>query len=189
MILALRQMIEQIKQQNSEFSTESKALLLRLDNLPSSIENTALVNNERIKENVSSELRAFLKMLSDEQERYILALQNVQKALSDFEYETEQSNNTLKDDINTMISNRNLEVINAQERYINEINNVNEAIKNCESELEYKYKDFLSVLNKINASSLYEQNVQLKNEMNKKTGILMIISIVSVIVSIVGLFM
>lgn len=217
MVLALKQMIEQIKQQNSEFDMQSKALLSRLDTLPANIENTTIANNERIRSDVASELNKSLQAFSDEQGKYIISLQGVQKtiqefsdlsreqgksfreqtnemnenmnsALSDLNEKIQNTTNLLKQDIDVSVSERNKEVIVAQEKYIKEIDSVNVSMKKCEEALDSKYKDFLSVLEKMNISNIYEQNIQLKEELRKKTTILMIISAVSILIGVVGLF-
>lgn len=268
MVLALKQMIEQIKQQNSEFDMQSKSLLSRLDILPSNIENTIIANNERIRSDVASELNKSLQAFSDEQEKYIVSLQNVQKtiqeysvlakeqgnsfdektavmidkinsvvkqlseeisntnalleniihnavkeysevareqgesfreqtnlmneniksALSDLNGKIQNTTNLLKQDIDVSVLERNKEVIVAQEKYIKEIDSVNVSMKKCEEALDGKYKDFRSVLEKMNISNIYEQNIQLKEELRKKTTILMVISAVSILIGIVGLF-
>lgn len=268
MVLALKQMIEQIKQQNSEFDMQSKSLLSKLDILPSNIENTIIANNERIRSDVASELNKSLQAFSDEQEKYIVSLQNVQKtiqeysvlakeqgnsfdektavmidkinsvvkqlseeisntnalleniihnavkeysevareqgesfreqtnlmneniksALSDLNGKIQNTTNLLKQDIDVSVLERNKEVIVAQEKYIKEIDSVNVSMKKCEEALDGKYKDFLSVLEKMNISNIYEQNIQLKEELRKKTTILMVISAVSILIGIVGLF-
>lgn len=268
MVLALKQMIEQIKQQNSEFDMQSKALLSRLDTLPTNIENTTIANNERIKSDVASELNKSLQEFSEEQGKYIISLQGVQKtiqefsdlakeqgnsfdektaemtdkidsvvkklseeisntntsleniihkavqeysevareqgksfreqtnvmnenmnsALSDLNGKIQNTTNLLKQDIDVSVSERNKEVIVAQEKYIKEIDSVNVSMKKCEEALDSKYKDFLSVLEKMNISNIYEQNIQLKEEFRKKTTILMVISAVSILIGVVGLF-
>lgn len=268
MVLALKQMIEQIKQQNSEFDMQSKALLSRLDTLPTNIENTTIANNERIKSDVASELNKSLQEFSEEQGKYIISLQGVQKtiqefsdlakeqensfdektaemtdkidsvvkklseeisktntsleniihkavqeysevareqgksfreqtnvmnenmnsALSDLNGKIQNTTNLLKQDIDVSVSERNKEVIVTQEKYIKEIDSVNVSMKKCEEALDSKYKDFLSVLEKMNISNIYEQNIQLKEEFRKKTTILMVISVVSILIGVVGLF-
>ena len=217
MVLALKQMIEQIKQQNSEFDMQSKALLSRLDTLPANIENTTIANNERIRSDVASELNKSLQAFSDEQGKYIISLQGVQKtiqefsdlareqgksfrertntmnenmnsALSDLNEKIQDTTNLLKQDIDVSVSERNKEVIVAQEKYIKEIDGANVSMKKCEEALDSKYKDFLSVLEKMNISNIYEQNIQLKEELRKKTTILMVISAVSILIGVVGLF-
>lgn len=217
MVLALKQMIEQIKQQNSEFDMQSKALLSRLDTLPTNIENTTIANNERIKSDVASELNKSLQEFSEEQGKYIISLQGIQKtiqeysevareqgksfreqtnvmnenmnsALSDLNGKIQNTTNLLKKDIDVSVSERNKEVIVAQEKYIKEIDSLNVSMKKCEEALDSKYKDFLSVLEKMNISNIYEQNIQLKEELRKKTTILMVISAVSILIGVVGLF-
>ena len=268
MVLALKQMIEQIKQQNSEFDMQSKALLSRLDTLPANIENTTIANNERIRSDVASELNKSLQAFSEEQGKYIISLQGVQttiqefsdlakeqgnsfdektaemtdkidlvvkklseeisntntsleniihnavqeysevakeqgksfreqtnvmtenmnSALSDLNGKIQNTTNLLKQDIDVSVSERNKEVIVAQEKYIKEIDSVNVSMKKCEEALDSKYKDFMSVLEKMNISNIYEQNIQLKEEFRKKTTILMVISAVSILIGVVGLF-
>ena len=62
-------------------------------------------------------------------------------------------------------------------------------IKSCESQLTVKYSEFIDTLQKTNISNLYDQNKQLKDELNKRTTILMVISAISIIVGIVGIFL
>ena len=65
MILALKQMTEQIKSQSSEFDVQSKALISRMDNIPSSVEKIVTANNESIKSDVSVELEKSIKQLKN----------------------------------------------------------------------------------------------------------------------------
>ena len=158
-----------------------------------------------------------MQAFSDEQGKYIISLQGVQKtiqefsdlareqgksfreqtnemnenmnsALSDLNEKIQNTTNLLKQDIDVSVSERNKEVIVAQEKYIKEIDGANVSMKKCEEALDSKYKDFLSVLEKMNISNIYEQNIQLKEELRKKTTILMVISAVSILIGVVGLF-
>lgn len=114
--------------------------------------------------------------------------ENMNSALSDLNGKIQNTTNLLKKDIDVSVSERNKEVIVAQEKYIKEIDSLNVSMKKCEEALDSKYKDFLSVLEKMNISNIYEQNIQLKEELRKKTTILMVISAVSILIGVVGLF-
>ena len=69
------------------------------------------------------------------------------------------------------------------------MNETDGAIKECEGKLSAKYNEFIDTLDKMNLSNLYEQNVQLKNELNKRTTILMVISGVSLLLGVIGLIL
>ena len=84
MILALKQMTEQIKSQSSEFDVQSKALISRMDNIPSSVEKIVTANNESIKSDVSVELEKSIKQFAYEQSKYITTLQDTQKIVDEY---------------------------------------------------------------------------------------------------------
>ena len=288
--MLLKQMLEQIKQQNSEFGTQSSALISRVDNLPSTIENANISSNNRVKNDVAAEIDRALQSFANEQSRYLQGLEqtkqqvqsyieqsqsqektfsdktttiitkvdgipaaveaenqksnaqiksDVETALQKFEDEQtkylqaienmkqqiqelmDQSNaqgkafadgvasaiakfdesakrivddNTaanaaLKGDIDKLLAERNVAFAEEQNKYLASLQQTQSEIKNCESQLTAKYAEFIDTLQKMNISNLYDQNIQLKNELNKRTTILMIISAISVIVGIVGIIL
>ena len=141
MVTSLKQMLEQIKNQNESFEQKSSALISRIDALPTAIDNANSASNSRIKADVSNELGQAVQSFTNEQNRYLQGLEQTYKA-----------------------------------------------IKSAEGKLEVSYEGFLSTLEKTNIANLYEQNQQLKEALNKRTTILMVISAVSIVIGIVGLF-
>lgn len=218
MQMLLKQMLEQIKQQNSEFSAQSSALISRVDNLPSTIENVNISNNNRVKSDVAAEIDRALQSFASEQSGYLQGLEQTKqqilifvdqadaqgKALTEGVYsalvkfdevvkriidDNTKANEILKADIDRLLSKRNAEFADEQKKYVVSLQQTQNEIKSCESQLTAKYSEFIDTLQKINISNLYDQNIQLKNELNNRTTILMIISAISIIVGIVGIIL
>jgi len=99
------------------------------------------------------------------------------------------ANAALKTDIDKLLAERNAAFAEEQNKYLASLQQTQSEIKNCEGQLTAKYTEFIDTLQKMNISNLYDQNIQLKNELNKRTTILMIISAISIVVGIVGIFM
>lgn len=97
MVQALKQIVDQMKQQNSEFDMQSKALLARLDNLPASIENTELANNERIRTDVASEFTKAIKQFTELQNGYVTALQEMKQNISGYAVEAREQKEKLEE--------------------------------------------------------------------------------------------
>ena len=97
MVQALKQIVDQVKQQNSEFDMQSKALLARLDNLPASIENTELANNERIRTDVASEFTKAIKQFTELQNGYVTALQEMKQNVSGYAVEAREQKEKLEE--------------------------------------------------------------------------------------------
>lgn len=216
--MLLKQMLEQIKQQNSEFGTQSSALISRVDNLPSTIESANISSNNRVKNDVAAEIDRALQSFASEQSKYLQALEDIkqkiqtyadqagnqEKAFSDgvtavlakFDEtikriidENAKANDALNADIDKLLAERNAAFAEEQSKYISSLQQTQNEIKNCESQLSVKYSEFIDTLQKMNVSDLYNQNVQLQKELNKRTTILMVISAISIVVGIIGIFM
>lgn len=214
----LKQMLEQIKQQNSEFGTQSSVLISRVDNLPSTIENANISSNNRVKNDVAAEIDRALQSFANEQSRYLQALKGVEQKIQTFADQAEQqgkaytdgvasslakfdesakkivednarASDALKADIDKLLAERNAAFSEEQGKYIASLQQTQNEIKSCESQLSVKYSEFIDTLQKTNISNLYDQNKQLKDELNKRTTILMVISAISIIVGIVGIFL
>lgn len=97
MVQALKQIVDQMKQQNSGFDMQSKALLARMDNLPSSIENTELANNERIRNDVASEFTKAIKQFTELQNGYVTALQEMKQNISGYAVEAREQKEKLEE--------------------------------------------------------------------------------------------
>lgn len=291
--MLLKQMLEQIKQQSAEFSTQSSALISRVDNLPSTIENANISSNSRVKNDVASEidralqsfaneqskylqgleqtkqqvqsyieqsqsqektfsdktativskvddipaaveaenlksnaqiksdvetaLKEALQKFADEQARYLQDIENMKQqvqelmnqtnahakifadgvacALAKFDESAKRivddnsvANAALKDDIDKLLAERNAAFVEEQNKYLTSLQQTQSEIKNCKNQLTDKYAEFIDTLQKMNISNLYDQNIQLKNELNKRTTILMVISAISIIVGVLGFF-
>lgn len=229
LVQLLKLMLEEIKQQNSEFNTKSQALITKFDTLPSSIESANADSNEKIRNNVSVELDKSLKLFSEEQDKYVQNLgftkqqiQNyieqlqalektysektqtivskVESVIAAVEAENVKSNGIIKDEIlaakeearkefDSVLKLRNEEFSKIQLDYVNAMKDTQNEVKKCEEQLSQKYTEFSLSLEKMNISNLYEQNVQLRKELNSRTLILMVISGLSVVAAILGLFM
>ena len=216
--MLLKQMLEQIKQQNSEFGSQSSTLISRIDNLPSTIENANISSNNRVKNDVAAEIDRALQAFANEQSRYLQALKDVEQKIQTFADQAGQqekafadgvsatlakfdesakkivedntrANEALKADIDKLLAERNAAFSEEQGKYIASLQQTQSEIKNCESQLTAKYTEFIDTLQNTNISNLYDQNQQLKDELNKRTNILMIISAISVIVGIVGIIL
>ena len=209
--MLLKQMLEQIKQQNSEFGTQSSALISRVDNLPSTIENANISSNNRVKNDVAAEIDRALQSFANEQSRYLQALKGVEQKIQTFADQAEQQGKTyadgvasslakfdesakkivednarasdaLKADIDKLLAERNAAFSEEQGKYIASLQQTQNEIKSCEGQLTAKYSEFIDTLQKTNISNLYD-------ELNKRTTILMVISAISIIVGIVGIFL
>ena len=215
--MLLKQMLEQIKQQNSEFGTQSSALISRVDNLPSTIESANISSNNRVKNDVAAEIDRALQSFANEQAKYLQAIENMKQqvqelmnqstaqgkaftdgvasAIAKFDESAKRivddnssANAALKTDIDKLLAERNVAFAEEQNKYLASLQQTQSEIKNCESQLTAKYTEFIDTLQKLNISNLYDQNIQLKNELNKRTTILMISSAISIVVGIVGIF-
>ncbi len=74
LVTLLKQMLEQIKDQNKSFEQGAVALIKRMDALPEIIENENSASNAKIKADISNELAQFMQKYSDEQNQYSLQL-------------------------------------------------------------------------------------------------------------------
>lgn len=290
--MLLRQMLEQIKQQNSDFNSQATALISRVDNLPSTIDNVNISSNNRVKNDVAAEIDRALHTFSTEQSRYLQGMEHTKQQLQSYieqlqfqdktfsdkmiaivakvddmlsaiKAENTTSNAQVKADVAAELENslqkfaveqtkyletiasmkqqiqsyvqqsnaqektfsdcvtsaigkfdesvskiidentkantaqkaavdklleeRNTAFVAEQNKYILSLQQTQTDIKECDSKLTTKYSEFISTLENLNISNLYEQNVQLKNELNKRTTLLMIISAISIVVGIVGI--
>lgn len=218
MQMLLKQMLDQIKQQNSEFGTQSLELISRMDNLPSTIENANISSNNRVKNEVATEIDRAIQAVADEQAKYLQSMENMSQQMQDLMNQCKvqgkvyadgaisaiakfdesakrivddnsSANVVLKADIDKLLVERNIAFVEEQNKYLTSLQQTQNEIKACESQLVAKYTEFIDTLQKMSISNLYDQNIQLKNELNKRTTMLMIISIISIVVGIVGIFM
>ena len=216
--MLMQQMLEQIKQQNSEFGIQSSALISRVDNLPSTIENANISSNNRVKNDVAAEIDRALQSFANEQSKYLQAIEDIKQKIQSYADqvstqkkafdegvtavlakfdetikkivdENTKANDALKADIDKLMAERNAAFSEEQSKYIASLQQTQNEIKSCESQLTTKYSEFIDTLQNMNVSDLYNQNAQLQKELNKRTTILMIISAISIVVGIIGIFM
>lgn len=183
MVQALKQIVDQVKQQNSEFDMQSKALLARLDNLPSSIENTELANNERIRNDVASEFTKAIKQFTELQNGYVTALQDMKQNISDYVVAAREQKEKLEDlptEIMKIENDNNkviIEKVSAElEGVVTKFTEVNNAYKEVLKEIKNEVQGYVNsakaqegilikasteMADKIEASM---QNVETQNE-------------------------
>lgn len=210
--------IEQSQSQEKTFSDKTATLVEKVDDIPSAVEAKNLKSNAQIKENVEVVLQKALQRFAEEQTKYLRAIENMEhqirelmdqsnaqgkafadgvaSAIAKFDESAKKivddnssANVALKTDIDKLLVERNAAFAEEQNKYLASLQQTQSEIKNCESQLTAKYTEFIDTLQKMNISNLYDQNIQLKNELNKRTTILMVISAISVIVGIVGIIL
>ncbi len=132
--LLLRQMVDEIKAQNSSFETESGALLSKLDALPGIIEQENASSNEAIRKHVEVTMQRTVDDFSQDQNRYVSKLEQVKNEIS-----TEQS------------------------QYVETIKAADAKLEKCQGELVSKYEDFLKTLENTNLANLYAETQTLRS--------------------------
>ena len=107
-------------------------------------------------------------------------LQNLMRLYVKIIDKNNKSNEIIKSNIDKLLNKRNEEFAAEQNKYIQSLQDTQTEIGECENKLTAKYAEFISTLENMNITNLYEQNIQLKNEFNKRTTLLMVISVVSI---------
>ena len=214
----LTQVVAQIKQQNGDFEKASDDVLSKLDGIPSSIENANNASNGDIKRTVSAEVDRALHSFSEEQDKYLTLVDQTQQSIQAYidqsqnqtqkfkasaselcekiEQVVEQIRNDTKDSLNehrdsidSDIEKRNQQFSETQQQFVAEMKETKEKLRNCEEQLLSKYQEFLGTLESTNLANIYEQNLKLQSELNRRTSIIIGISVISAILGIVGLFL
>lgn len=210
--------IEQSQSQEKTFNDKTAAIVTKVDGIPATIEAENLKSNAQIKVDVETALQGSLQKFADEQAKYLQEIENMKQQIQELMNQSNvqgkafaegvasakakfdesakrivddnsSANVTLKTDIDKLLVERNAAFAEEQNKYLASLQQTQSEIKNCESQLAAKYTEFIDNLQKMNISNLYDQNIQLKNELNKRTTILMIISAISIVVGIIGIFM
>lgn len=218
LVVLLKQMVEHVKKQNEVFETKSQTLISRVEGLPVTIENANNNSNIRVKNDVTYEIDRMIQSFSAEQNRYLENLEStrtqIQKYISQVdkqeetikekfesvvkkfdevlsEFVTANKKNTaeLLESFSKIVKDRNEEFASSQQSYISAAEKTQANIADGEKKLAEKYTEFIDTLNKTNISNIYDQNVELKKELNKRTVILMVISGISILVGVLGLFL
>jgi len=94
-----------------------------------------------------------------------------------------------KRELDQLLSEKNYAFASTQERFVSALGETKTELKECAEQLEKKYANFINVLERLRITDVYEQNIQIRNELNKRTRLLMILSGVSVILGIVGIIL
>lgn len=151
MVQALKQIVDQVKQQNSEFDMQSKALLARLDNLPTSIENTELANNERIRTDVASEFTKAIKQFTELQNGYVTALQDMKQNISEYVVAAREQKEKLEDLPTEIVKIENdnnkviIEKVSAElEGVVTKFTEVNNAYKEVLEEIKNEVQGYVN---------------------------------------------
>lgn len=194
----LTQMVEGVKQQNDSFNTQAQSLLLKIENLPSVIERENETSNQKIKNDVSTELGKTVQDFKIEQTRYLESVDKfntqvqsmlikVENLPSTIERENEASNQKIKNDVSSELGKIIQDFKTEQARYLESAEKSQRAIEDAERKLDKSYRDFIDNIERMNISNLYDEYTQLNKSVNVRTTILVVISLVSVVVGIVGL--
>lgn len=194
----LNQMVEGVKQQNDSFNTQAQSLLLKIENLPSVIERENETSNQKIKNDVSTEIGKTVQDFRTEQTRYLDSVDKfntqvqsmlikVENLPNTIERENEASNQKIKNNVSSELGKIIQDFKTEQARYLESAEKSQRAIEDAERKLDKSYRDFIDNIERMNISNLYDEYTQLKKTVNVRTTILMVISLVSVVVGIVGL--
>lgn len=119
--------------------------------------------------------------------RHSELIKKVESTVEIIKKENDESVESIKKDNDEVLIKRNTELVEEFNKYISELKETQQVIKSSEKKLDESYEDFLNTLKKMNISNLYNQNQQLKDELNKRTTIIMIMAIVGIIIGILGL--
>ena len=214
----LQNYIEQSQSQEKAFSDKTTTIVTKVDSIPAAVEAENQKSNAQIKSDIETVLQEALQKFADEQAKYLQAIENMKQqiqelmnrsnaqgrafadgvasAISKFDESAKQiaddntlANVVLKSDIDKLLAERNTAFAEEQNKYLESLHQTQNEIKNCENQLTAKYTEFIDTLQKMNISNLYDQNIQLKNELNKRTTILMVIAVISVIAGIIGIIL
>ena len=214
----LQNYIEQSQSQEKAFSDKTTTIVTKVDRIPAAVEAENQKSNAQIKSDIETVLQEALQKFADEQAKYLQAIENMKQqiqelmnrsnaqgrafadgvasAISKFDESAKQiaddntlANVVLKSDIDKLLAERNTAFAEEQNKYLESLHQTQNEIKNCENQLTAKYTEFIDTLQKMNISNLYDQNIQLKNELNKRTTILMVIAVISVIAGIIGIIL
>ncbi len=218
MVQLLSQMLEQIKYQNEEFGSKSQTLIQRVEGLPRTIEAANNASNSIIQGNVATELGKALNGFATEQTKYLQGLELTKQQIQTYIEQIQAQEKMTTDRISTLLTKvdgvpaaieaenqknnsrvlESMKVVTGeavqgfakeQESYRSDLKKTQESISKCEEMLATKYGEFIESLEKMNISNLYEQNTQIKKVLDKRTLVLMIISGLSLVIGILGIFM
>lgn len=214
--LQIQKYVEHSDLQKNEFDTKVANILNRFDLLIEQIkaDNDRTINEIKITvDKIASDRNSELKT---EQDNYIKALDETKQAIAGqldkldafeehtinrhselikkvestveiIKKENDESVDAIKKENDELLLKRNAELIEEFDKYISEFKATQQVIKASEKKLDESYEDFLNTLKRMNISNLYDQNQQLKDALNKRTTIIMVIAVLGIIVGILGM--
>ena len=156
LVALLGQMLDRIEDQNTSFEQKSDALISKVDNLPTAIEDANSVNNLAIKNDVSSELAKALKTFNDEQNRYITGLELTRKKIQDYLERSEAQERNFDEKVKDQMES----FANRSEIIISKVDNLPTTIETANLECNQKIKKDIS-------SELAQMLQEFRNEQNK----------------------
>ena len=169
----LNQMVEGVKQQNDSFNTQAQSLLLKIENLPSVIERENETSNQKIKNDVSTEIGKTVQDFRTEQTRYLDSVDKfntqvqsmlikVENLPNTIERENEASNQKIKNNVSSELGKIIQDFKTEQARYLESAEKSQRAIEDAERKLDKSYRDFIDNIERMNISNLYDEYTQLK---------------------------
>ena len=210
--------IDQSKSQTSSFADNAESVISKVQDIPGIIDAHNAKSNSKLCADINEELQDALHSFAEEQNKYIRSLEQTRtiiqeyierskKQTQEFKHNTEEISekleqvcNQLKKDTKTSldshresidadIQKRNQQFSEKQQQFVTEMQESREKLNNCEEQFLSKYQDFLLTLDSTNLTKVYEQNQKLKSELNIKTTIIMVFSIISAILGFVSFFL
>ena len=208
--------IEQSKAQTTAFGDKASLLAEKVESIPASIDAANKISNVQLHLNVKNAMEATLRSFSAEQSKYLQSLEQTQQKMQAYIEQSQKQERSFDDKsseltvkveavperikadtrtslaehrsaIDSDIERRNTQFAETQQRYVSAMEETSGRLKSCEDQLLSKYQEFQQTLEKTNLSNLYEQNQKLQAELNKRTTILLVISVISIVLGIVGL--
>ena len=210
--------IEQIQAQEKMTTDRIATLLTKVDGVPAAIEAENSKSNLEIRTNIITELDKAVKNFASEQVKYLQELNNTKQQISSYiehinvaeqasiergqellkkvesvlnaiEAENQKNNSLILEHMKVVMEEAVHGFAKEQEGYRSDLKKTQESISKCEEILATKYGEFIESLEKMNISNLYEQNIQIKKSLDKRTLVLMILSGLSLVIGILGIFM
>lgn len=99
-----------------------------------------------------------------------------------------ESNDAIQKQVSESVNRAVQEFAQQQTQYVNAVSDTSNHIKSMEGHLTDQYQDFVKRLENVDLSILIDKYQALESELNKRTTILTVISIISVAIGIIGLF-
>lgn len=202
----LKKIADEVTEQSKTFSEKANVLISRLNDVPGNIEHANDKSNAKIKEDVQEELNKEISEFKAEEKKYIDEVAQTQSMLREYITRVEiattktegipreisegqlKLNNDQREAIQKIFSSTELHLAEEQKKYINQLAETRDAVGAFRVGLEEKYQNFVENLANTNIARLQEQNIALQNSLNKKSILLAVMVVISIVLSVVGLF-